>query len=222
MESISQAVERPPQSQIEGVPSDESRQFIAKPPGGPGGSQSGHQRKRDFRKRYWRSVPRGQNPSLVGQSGSKGRSQRCLESCTNFCRRMVSFLVLMVTWAQLKTIAVMIQLLTLTRTAFNHCKRMVIWAQSKTMAVMIQLLTLARTTFYLCKWMITWTQLKTIAVMIQLLTFARTMLCQAQAKLMTLIKFFSSIFDIGTDILQGKGTFKNYTCVFSRFFYLIL
>ena len=190
MESISQAVERPPQSQIEGVPSDESCQFIAKPSGGPGGSQSGHQRKRDFRKRYWRSVQRGQNSSLVGRSGSKGRSQRCLESCTNFCQRLISFLASMVTWAQLKTIA-----------------------------VMIQLLTLARTTFYLCKGMITWTQLKTIAVMIQLLTFARTMLCQARAKLMTLIKFFSSIFDIGTDILQGKGTLKNYVCMFSRFFY---
>ena len=181
-ESISQAVERPPQSQIEGVTSDESRQFIAKPSGGPGGSQSGHQRKMGFRKSYWRSVQRGQNPSLVGQSGSKGRSQRCLESCTNFCRRLVSFLASMVTWAQLKTIA-----------------------------VIIQLLTLARTTFYLCKGMITWTQLKTIAVMIQLLSFARTMLCQARAKLMTLIKIFSSIFDIGTDILQGKGTLKNYT-----------
>ena len=146
MESISQAVERPPQSQIEGVTSDESRQFIAKPSGGPGGSQSGHQRKRDFRKRYWRSVQRGQNPSLVGQSGSKGRAQRCLESCTNFCQRLISFLASMVTWAQLKT----------------------------------------------------------LALMIQLLTFAKTMLCQAQAKLMTLIKFCGSIFDIGTDILQGK------------------
>ena len=157
--------------------------------------------------------------SIAPQSQHEGSAQRALEICTNYCRRLVSFLMSMVAWAQLKTIAVMIQLLTLTRTAFYHCKWMVVWAQLKTIALMIQLLTLARTTFYLCKGMITWTQLKTIAVMIQLLSFARTMLCQARAKLMTLIKFFSSIFDIGTDILQGKGTLKNYICMFSRFFY---
>ena len=128
--------------------------------------------------------------SIAPQSQHEGSAQRALEICTIYCRRLVSFLMSMVAWAQLKTIAVMIQLLTLTRTAF-----------------------------YNCKGMITWTQLKTIAVMIQLLSFARTMLCQARAKLMTLIKFFSSIFDIGTDILQGMGTFNNFVPIVSRFFY---
>ena len=236
MESISQAVERPPQSQIEGVPSDESRQFIAKSSGGPGGSKSGHQRKRGFRQRYWRSVQRGQNPSLVGQSGSKGRSQRCLESCTNFCQRLISFLASMVTWAQLKTIAVMIELLTLARTTFYHCKGTVTWTQMKTIAVMIQLLTFARTTFCRCKRMVIWAQLKTLAVMIQFFTFARTtfwhckaMVARVQLNVLALLailipfartafrlfkvfflQFCTSSYDITSDFLQGKQSFYTY------------
>ena len=174
--------------------------------------------------------------SIAPQSQHEGSAQRALEICTNYCRRLVSFLMSMVAWAQLKTIAVMIQLLTLTRTAFNHCKRMVIWAQSKTMAVMIQLLTLARTTFYHCKGMVTWTQMKTIAVMIQLLTFTRTTFCSCKAMVARVqlnvlallailipfartafrlfkvffLQFCTSSYDITSDFLQGKQSFYTY------------
>ena len=126
MESISHTVEKPPDKQIEGEPSNEA----SLAPGSPAGSQPRHQR-RGSKKKYQKYIQGGQNPSLVGQSGSKGRAQRCLENCT---------------------------------------------------------------------------------------AFARTIFCQGRAKLMPLIKFCSSVFDIGTDILQGKGTFKNYTHTFQIFY----
>ena len=138
MESISQAVERPPQSQIEGVPSDESHQFIAKPSGGPGGSQSGHQRKRGFRKMYRKSVQKGGNPSLARR-------------CTSYCQILLSFLASMVTWAQLKTIVILIQLLTFARTTFHYCKVLVTWAQLKTLAILFSLMRCVKTMFGLFK-----------------------------------------------------------------------
>ena len=122
MESISKAVETPPQNQIEGVPSDESCQFIGKPPKGLGGTQSGHQRKRGFRKRYRRSVQRGGNPSPARQSSGKGRARRSFESCTSYCQRLRSFSASMITWAQLKTLAIMISLMPLVKTTFGLCK----------------------------------------------------------------------------------------------------
>ena len=168
-------IEIPPELINDGDSSDEATQ-VTEP-------HSMHQEK-CFRTSLQHPPQGSHDPSLAisiaPQSQHEGSAQRALEICTNYCRRLVSFLMSMVAWAQLKTIAVMIQLLTLTRTAFNHCKRMVIWAQSKTMAVMIQLLTLARTTFYHCKGTVTWTQMKTIAVMIQLLTFARTTFCRCK------------------------------------------
>ena len=139
--------------------------------------QSRHQEK-GFRTSLQHPPQRSQDLShtisIAPQSHNEGSAQRALESCTNYCQRLVLILASMVAWAQLKTIAVMILLLTFARTTFHHCKGIVTWTQLKTIAAMIQLLTLARTTFYHCQGMVIWAQRKTIAVLIQLLTFART------------------------------------------------
>ena len=143
MKSISHAVGRPPDNQNEGDHSDEASQFMAEP---PRESHSGHQRKRGYKKRYRRSV---QSPAV--QASGKGRASRSLESCTNYCQRLASFLASMVTWAQLKTIVILIQLVTFFRTMFFHYIVMVTWAQVKTLAVLISVMPLVKTTFGLCK-----------------------------------------------------------------------
>ena len=84
MESISRTGEEPPDSQNEEEHSDEACQFMAEP---PGGSQSGHQRKSGFMKKYRRSVQRSGNPSLTRQSSVKGKARQSFESCTSYCQR---------------------------------------------------------------------------------------------------------------------------------------
>ena len=138
MDSISPAVETPSQNQIEGVPSEESSPFIAKPPKGLGGTKTGHQRKRGFRKMYRKSVQKGGNPSLARR-------------CTSYCQILLSFLASMVTWAQLKTIVILIQLLTFARTTFDYCKVLVTWAQLKTLAILFSLMRVVKTMFGLFK-----------------------------------------------------------------------
>ena len=86
---------------------------------------------------------------------------------------------------------------------------MVTWAQLKTIVILIQLVTFARAMFFHCKVMVTWVELMTLAAMIQLVTIAWTTFCRLRAKLMTLIKFCCSIFDIATDIIQGKGKIQK-------------
>ena len=147
IDPISHAVEKPPDNQNEGEPSYEASQSKAEPPAGAGGSQSWHQRMRVFRKRY----QRGGNPSIAQQSSGKGRARRSLESCTNYCQRLLSSLASMVTWARLKMIATLIQLLAFARTTFYYCKGMVTWAQLKTLAILISLLPFVKTAFSLCK-----------------------------------------------------------------------
>ena len=148
MESISRAGEEPPDNQNEGEHSDEACQFMAEP---PGGSQSGHQRKGSFMKKYRRSVQRSGYPSLTRQSSVKGKARQSFESCTSYCQRLVSFLASMVTWAQLKTIVILIQLLTFARTTFHYCKVLVTWAQLKTLAILFSLMRCVKTMFGLFK-----------------------------------------------------------------------
>ena len=150
--------------------------------------------------------------SIAPQSQHEGSAQRALEICTNYCRRLVSFLMSMVAWAQLKTIAVMIQLLTFARTTFCRCKRMVIWAQLKTLAVMIQFVTFARTTFWHCKAMVARVQLNVLALLAILIPFARTAFRLFKV---FFLQFCTSSYDITSDFLQGKQFFYTYIALSS-------
>ena len=197
MESISPAGEEPPDNQNEGEHSDEACQFMAEP---PGGSQSGHQRKSGFMKKFRRSLQRCGNPSLTRQSSVKGKARQSFESCTSYCQRLVSFLASMVTWAQLKTIVILIQLLTFARTTFHYCKVLVTWAQLKTIVILIQLLTFARTKFHYCKALVIWAQLKTLAISFSLMRFVKTMF----RLIKVIMKLCFTSYDIVSDFLQGK------------------